>query len=416
MRRLLRLSASVALALVLSMASLEAQSISTTGSIDANGEAVTFSTGGVSLPSGGWATTAVQITGTFTGTLQFEGSVDVSTYVALLCTPINTTTATTSATATGLWSCPTAGLQQVRVRSSAWTSGTASVYLRGTPSGGAGSGGGGGGGGGDASFAEQQTQTTHLAAIETAVEGPLNVQESGAALTSIQDIETSANTVASAVDATGAPKVFVAMVDPTTGLPVELASDAETGEPATVSGPQVKGKYSASALATPTADDAQDFWLTAGGALNVAQNGTWTVQPGNTANTTAWLVRNSDPCSGPTKSYLPINISTATTTEITPALAGASTHYYVCAISLITAAANNVALVDDDTDNCASVTAGLAGGITAASGWNFAANGGISLGNGSSAVFRTVTQNAVLCIVTSAATQLSGHLVVAAGS
>ena len=83
--------------------------------------------------------------------------------------------------------------------------------------------------------------------------------------------------------------------------------------------------------------------------------------------------RTIDPCTSGAKTFLPINISTATTTEITPSLAGASTNYYVCSLALVTAAANNVALVDDDTDNCASVTSGMAGGTTAASGFNLAA-------------------------------------------
>jgi hypothetical protein len=131
------------------------------------------------------------------------------------------------------------------------------------------------------------------------------------------------------------------------------------------------------------------------------------------ANGLAWT-RTMDPCSALAKTYLPVNISTATTTELTSSLAGASTHYYVCSLNLVTAAANNVALVDDDTDNCASVTSGLAGGTTAGSGWNFAANGGLTIGNGQASVFRTNGTNRVLCLVTSAATQLSGSITVVA--
>jgi hypothetical protein len=131
------------------------------------------------------------------------------------------------------------------------------------------------------------------------------------------------------------------------------------------------------------------------------------------ANGLAWT-RTMDPCSALAKTYIPVNISTATTTELTSSLAGASTHYYICSLNLITAAANNVALVDDDTDNCPSVTSGLAGGTTADSGWNFAANGGLTFGNGQGSVFRTNGTNRVLCLVTSAATRLSGSLSVVA--
>jgi hypothetical protein len=42
--------------------------------------------------------------------------------------------------------------------------------------------------------------------------------------------------------------------------------------------------------------------------------------------------------------------------------------------------------VDDDSDGCGSVTSGLAGGTTAATGWNFVANGGLVKGNGMATV------------------------------
>lgn len=120
--------------------------------------------------------------------------------------------------------------------------------------------------------------------------------------------------------------------------------------------------------------------------------------------------RQLDPCSGVAKTYYSVDIVTATTVEVTPSLAGASTNYYICSVNLVTAGANNVALVDDDTDNCASVTSGMAGGTTAGEGWNFAANGGIALGNGQGTVAKTNGANRVVCVVTSAAVQLSGTI------
>lgn len=169
----------------------------------------------------------------------------------------------------------------------------------------------------------------------------------------------------------------------------------------------------------------EDAAETAGGSLSmagsvrrdVAATSSNATGDNSTVNTDAlgllWT-RDLDPCNGVAKTHIAINISTATTTELTPSLAGASTNYYICSLNLVTAAANNVALVDDDTDNCPSVTSGLAGGLTAASGWNFAANGGIAIGSGISAVFKTAGTNRVLCLVTSAATQLSGSITVAA--
>jgi hypothetical protein len=65
----------------------------------------------------------VQLTGTFTGTGQFEGTADGSTWVALSMTPSNSATTVTSATAAGLWTASVA-LQGLRVRASALSSGT----------------------------------------------------------------------------------------------------------------------------------------------------------------------------------------------------------------------------------------------------------------------------------------------------
>lgn len=115
-----------------------------------------------------------------------------------------------------------------------------------------------------------------------------------------------------------------------------------------------------------------------------------------------------DPCGQIAKSFAVINISTATTTEVTPSLSGAGNYYYICSLELVNASADNVALVDDDTDNCASVTSGMAGGTTAATGWNFGANSGLARGNGLGALYKTNGTNRVVCLVTSAATQLSG--------
>lgn len=130
---------------------------------------------------------------------------------------------------------------------------------------------------------------------------------------------------------------------------------------------------------------------------------------------TAIQLLDNDPCTTGTKQFIPINISTATTTELTPSLAGASTHYYVCSINIGPAAgAQNFALVDDDSDGCGSVTSGLAGGTTAASGWNIGANGGLMLGGGGNAIARTNGTNRVICAVTSAAVQTSGVMVVVA--
>lgn len=70
----------------------------------------------------------VQITGTFSGTLQFEQTIDGTTWTTWPVLPNGSATAVTSATAAGLWF-GTVTVQSVRVRFSAYTSGTAVVSL-----------------------------------------------------------------------------------------------------------------------------------------------------------------------------------------------------------------------------------------------------------------------------------------------
>lgn len=124
----------------------------------------------------------------------------------------------------------------------------------------------------------------------------------------------------------------------------------------------------------------------------------------------AQQVITNDACLRVAKNYTPINISTATTTRI--ATEAAATKIYICHIHIVTNAANNVALVEGTGSTCAGGTpAGMAGGTTAAAGWNFSANGGISLGAGVATLMATANAAYSVCLVTSAATQLSGVIV-----
>lgn len=108
----------------------------------------------VFLDVSGWGTAAVQIAGTFTGTISFEVSVDGYTFVACSVTPPGSTTSVTSATAAGVWAGSVAGMRVFRARASAWTNGAATVTVQAAPTGGGGSGAGGGGGGGAVTIAD----------------------------------------------------------------------------------------------------------------------------------------------------------------------------------------------------------------------------------------------------------------------
>ncbi len=101
------------------------------------------------LSCAGYGGVAIQATGTFVGTLSFEGSTDNENFRALLVTPSNSATQVSSSTGVGLWFANVTGLLTIRVRMSAYTSGTASVRLKASessPTAPPGSGGGGGGG------------------------------------------------------------------------------------------------------------------------------------------------------------------------------------------------------------------------------------------------------------------------------
>jgi hypothetical protein len=116
-------------------------------------------------PTQGGAT--FTLTGTFSATVQFEASGDGgATWVALNVTPSNSTTAVTSATATGTWQANVAGYTNVRERVSTFSSGpVVASIIESTASARAGGGGGGAGtitGSGTAGFVTEFTAATAL--------------------------------------------------------------------------------------------------------------------------------------------------------------------------------------------------------------------------------------------------------------
>jgi hypothetical protein len=150
--------------------------------------------------------------------------------------------------------------------------------------------------------------------------------------------------------------------------------------------------------------------------VNAAQSGTWTVQPGNTQNTTAWLVRRNDAtntevldaCQTVAPTFTPINIASATTTRIIAPTSAKKT--YICALSLFSAGTNNVGIVEGTGGTCGTGTAGIYGGTTAATGLNLIAQTGMAWGDGAASIMSTAGTNVDLCLITSAAPQLSGHV------
>jgi hypothetical protein len=109
-------------------------------------------------------------------------------------------------------------------------------------------------------------------------------------------------------------------------------------------------------------------------------------------------------------------ISFSTTTPQLIVAGVANQKVLVCAISL-TAPNVNVALIEGTTTTnpCDTGTAGMAGGTTAATGWQFgnpAAPGiGIDEGNGYYVRYRTATAGDNVCLAASSNGQVSGSIV-----
>lgn len=116
----------------------------------------------------------------------------------------------------------------------------------------------------------------------------------------------------------------------------------------------------------------------------------------------------TDPAPMFCSNFTPINISTATTTKIISLTSGKNT--YICSFHLFSAGTQNAAWISGTkvTNECDTSTAGLTGGTTAASGYNFTAQTGIATSGGNVPIIATATTGKDVCIITSAAVQLSG--------
>lgn len=107
-----------------------------------------------------------------------------------------------------------------------------------------------------------------------------------------------------------------------------------------------------------------------------------------------------DPCMTKSWTYYPVSVSA--NTQIAAAIA--STYFYVCEVLIPNqAGAVNVQIMEGTATACASNTAGLMGGATAALGANVSANGGFMAPWAGRAVAATATANHELCIWASAA-------------
>jgi hypothetical protein len=105
-----------------------------------NGQAVFGSisalNGSTTLSSGGYTACVIDIRGTFTATVSFQGTIDGANWIALQGIPYGSaqnTNLVTSSAAAGAWLVQSAGCAQVRAIATAYTSGTITTVLRATP-------------------------------------------------------------------------------------------------------------------------------------------------------------------------------------------------------------------------------------------------------------------------------------------
>lgn len=276
---------------------------------------------------------SVQLVGSGTWTALAEGSIDGSNFQTLSLSPSIGGASVTSATASGLWLANVGGMTQIRVRLSAYTSGIVVATIQGAPSGG-GAGGSGGGGssvsitqGGNTAAVNASSQLSITCANCTG-SGVSQIDNTGfTPATSLfvplggelDDVGTTAITENSAGaarltaqralhanprDAAGAEIFGTAAAAATGAANPTLGGlrtfpnvfngttwDRWTGA-VTQSGTWNVGTVSTITNVVHVDDNAGSLTVDNGGtfAVQAAQSGTWTVQPGNTANTTAWLV------------------------------------------------------------------------------------------------------------------------------
>ena len=103
-----------------------------------------------------------------------------------------------------------------------------------------------------------------------------------------------------------------------------------------------------------------------------------------------------------------VSVTSATTTLLITGVSGR--HIRIGSINLVSAIANNVALISGTGATCGTGTTGVAGGTTAANGWNLAANAGLAYGNGLGTIMRTTATGDSICVVTSAIGPLAGTI------
>jgi hypothetical protein len=349
-----------------------------TGTLTAPAQVVT-----ITVPQGG-SSIGLQVTGTWTGQIEFEATVDGTNYISVYASN-NSGTSTNATTVNGGFILPGAGFLTVRVRASALSSGTANISF-------------------NASVGTSGATLTGPLPAGTNNVGDVDVATIAGGDNNIGNVDIVTFPDNEPVDVALMNGVAVTMGNGASGTGVQrvtIASDS-TGQVAVASLPN-EGQQTAANSISVTPDTDNDSI----GATGAAPPGEATYVGGLSSGATGGFLTSMPVC----LTSEPIDITTATTTLEITGVSGR--HVYICAINLVTAAANNVTIIAGTGATCGTSTAALVGGTTAAEGWNFAANGGLAMGSGLGSVLSTNGAGATgdsVCIVTSAATQLAGTI------
>jgi hypothetical protein len=254
------------LTLLLLTAPVLAQSPSVTGSLGAQDQSATLTN------VSGYGGAGFQVSGTWSGTITFECSVDRTTFVALNAAPYNSSTSVTTTSGNGAFQSTITGCTMVRARMSAYTSGTASVTIQTT------------------------ANAIAPAAISVSSSGNAAAGATGGAVPASADY-TGVNIGGNLTGATGfsvgtARAVATAIIDGSGNQITSFGGGTQytnAAAQATPTGTVALGWDGTNVRALSTNGSGVLSVNGSSGTFPSTQSGTWTVQPGNTANTTAWL-------------------------------------------------------------------------------------------------------------------------------
>lgn len=204
--------------------------------------------------------------------------------------------------------------------------------------------------------------------------------------------------------------------------------DASGNQITTFGSTNAEGPVTAGTVATKSIllgcqylSSAQTFTNAQQGAVLCSANGHAIVDVGNVNSNGQATAANSspvvlasnqtaaDPCMFQAKTNLPISQNGTSSVQLI-ALSG-STSIYVCSLSLIAAGATTVALTTGTGSACVTGNAAVLGSTTSniANSLSFAANGGLTLGNGQGTIAKGAASSE-LCMINGSNVFVSGNL------